>query len=69
MPVRTFFKDGTKLQVLLDPSRAIAKRWGTEKFPESFLVDKTGTIRKYIISDRDWGHPQVQACIETLLQD
>jgi len=65
--VRSFFSGGTKLQVLLDTTREIPKKYGTEKFPESFLVDKDGNVRYYVISDRDWSKPEVTACIDSLM--
>jgi peroxiredoxin len=65
--VRQFFERGTQLQVLLDPPRDIPKKYGTEKFPESFLIDRDGNIRYYVISDRDWSRPEVGACIDSLL--
>ena len=65
--VRKFFAKGTPLEVLLDSGRDVPKKWGTEKFPESFLIDKDGTIRYYIVSNRDWSAPTVTACIDALL--
>jgi peroxiredoxin len=65
--VRKYFAKGTPLEVLLDSAREVPKRWGTEKFPESFLVDKDGTIRYYIVSNRDWSSPSVSACIDAML--
>jgi peroxiredoxin len=65
--VRKFFAKGTPLDVLLDTGRDVPKKWGTEQFPESFLVDKDGTIRYYIVSNRDWSAPSVSACIDALL--
>jgi peroxiredoxin len=65
--VRKFFAKGTSLDVVLDPSREVPKRWGTEKFPESFLVDKDGTIRYYIVSSRDWNTSSVSACLDAML--
>lgn len=65
--VRKFFAKGTPLEVLLDTPRDVPKKWGTEKFPESFLVDKDGNIRYYIVSNRDWSTPAVEACIGAML--
>ncbi len=65
--IRKFFAKGTPLEVLLDSSRAVPKAWGTEKFPESFLIDKDGVIRYYIVSNRDWSAPSVSACIDAML--
>ena len=46
--------------------RDVPRQYGTEKFPESFLIDKNGDIRYYIVSDRDWNRPEVTACIEAM---
>ncbi|HEX4461038.1 MAG TPA: TlpA disulfide reductase family protein, partial [Polyangia bacterium] len=40
--IRKFFAKGTPLEVLLDTTRDVPKQWGTEKFPESFIIDKDG---------------------------
>jgi peroxiredoxin len=65
--IRKFFAKGTALDVVLDASRDVPKAWGTTQFPESFLVDKDGTIRYYIVSNRDWSAPTVSACIDAML--
>jgi len=65
--IRKFFAKGTSLEVLLDVPREVPQKWGTEKFPESFLVDKDGTIRYYIVSNRDWSAPAVSECIDAML--
>ena len=66
-PIRKFFAKGTPLDVVLDAPREIAKRWGTEKFPESFLIDQDGNIRYYIVSNRDWDAPAVASCINAMM--
>ena len=65
--VRRFFAKGTVLDILLDPARTIAKRYGTEKFPETFIVDKDGTVRYFVVSDRDWTQPDVAACLDAMV--
>jgi peroxiredoxin len=64
--IRKFFPNGTSLEILLDQPRAVPKRYGTEKFPETFLIDADGNIRYYIISDRDWDRDEVVACLDAL---
>jgi peroxiredoxin len=66
--VRQFFANGTPLDVYLDSARQVPKMYGTEKFPESFLIDKNGDIRYYIVSDRDWSRPEVAACIDAMMR-
>jgi peroxiredoxin len=65
--IRRFFANGTSIDVLLDSSRTTPKSWGTEKFPESFLIDKNGVIRYYVISDRDWTQPEIAACLDAMM--
>jgi peroxiredoxin len=66
-PIRKFFAKGTPLDVVLDSARAVPTAWGTKQFPESFLIDKDGTIRYYIVSNRDWSASAVTACIDAML--
>ena len=67
--VRNFFPNGTPLEILLDAKRDTPRRYGTEKFPESFIIDKEGKVRYYVVSDRDWNQPSVAACIDSLINN
>ena len=62
--IRGFFPSGTPLTVLLDPTREVPGRFGTSKFPESFLIDPSGRVRHAFINQRDWSIPEAAACIE-----
>jgi peroxiredoxin len=64
--VKAFFTQGTKLGVLLDPSKEVPKKYTTEKYPETFLIDAQGRVRHYFINKRDWSKPEVIACLESL---
>lgn len=64
--VRKFFVAGTKMGVLLDIDKAVAKKYGTEKYPETFLIDASGRVRHYFINKRDWSKPEALACLESL---
>lgn len=68
--IRDFFaRRPTKsaLMVLRDASRQIPHRYGTEKFPESYLIDRDGNIRYQFIDKRDWSSESAVQCIESLL--
>ena len=43
--------------------------WGTDKLPESFVIDKRGNVRLFIVNKRDWASPQAASCIESLLDE
>ena len=64
--VRRFFAAGTKMGVLLDVSKEVPKKFGTEKYPETFLIDASGKVRHYFINKRDWSKPEALACLESL---
>jgi cytochrome c biogenesis protein CcmG, thiol:disulfide interchange protein DsbE len=66
--VKKFFGDrGWPLSVVLDTSKEVPKKYGTEKYPETFLIDAEGKVREYFISERNWAIPEAAMCIESLL--
>jgi cytochrome c biogenesis protein CcmG/thiol:disulfide interchange protein DsbE len=64
--IRRFFAKGSKMGVLLDTSHDVPKTFGTEKYPETFLLDAAGRVRYYFINKRDWARPEAVACLESL---
>jgi len=64
--IRQFFAKGSDIGVLLDTSHDVPKKFGTEKYPETFLVDAAGRVRYYFINKRDWSRPEAVACLESL---
>jgi cytochrome c biogenesis protein CcmG/thiol:disulfide interchange protein DsbE len=60
-------KDPSSLPVLSDPQKKSSTAFGTEKFPESYLIDKSGVARFKFIYKRDWASREAQGCIESLL--
>lgn len=66
-PVRTFFEDDKPpFDVLLDAGGDLAKKYGTEKFPETYvLVD--GKIVGFIMGPRDWDTWYAESYLRSLL--
>jgi len=64
--IRRFFPKGSSIGVLLDTSHDIPKKFGTDKYPETFLIDAAGRVRYYFINKRDWSRPEAVACLESL---
>ena len=65
--VERLFPDGTDLIVLFDPERSVIRdRYGTEMFPETFLIDGAGRIRARFDGQRDWADPSVRELVESL---
>src|SRR5687768_5639867 len=44
--VKRFFPGGTSLSVLLDVSKEVPKKYGTDKYPETFLIDSQGRLQQ-----------------------
>ena len=74
-PVRAFFPTGTPLTVLLDPPEGdsvvgkISRSWGTEKWPESYLIDRKGKVRYYLVNSREWATPDATSCVRALVTE
>ncbi len=56
------------LPVLLDPGRSIAGRYGTFKFPETYIIDRQGMVAYKAIGPRDWTDPANVNIIRESLQ-
>jgi cytochrome c biogenesis protein CcmG/thiol:disulfide interchange protein DsbE len=49
-----------------DPNQAVASRYGTFKFPESYVIDSEGRIAKKIIGAIDWQDPPIARFVSSL---
>lgn len=66
-PVRKFFKgEPPPFSVLLDAGGDLAKKYGTEKFPETYVV-VDGKLVGYIVGPRDWDTWYAEAYLRSLL--
>ncbi|MCG5052371.1 MAG: TlpA family protein disulfide reductase [Myxococcales bacterium] len=61
--VRRFFPKGTPISVVWDESKTVPKSFGTDKYPESFLVDASGKLRHYFVNKRKWDSGEARDCI------
>lgn len=50
----------TGLPIALDPQRATAKAFGTEKFPETWFLDPQGKVVEAFIGPVRWGQPDTR---------
>jgi peroxiredoxin len=49
-----------------DPEQALAARYGTFKFPETYVIDSEGRIARKIIGAIDWRDPQIIRLVSSL---
>ncbi len=60
-------KTGLSVPVLLDPDRATASRYGTFKFPETYILDRGGIVRYKIIGPGDWRDPSAVKLLKDMI--
>ena len=66
--IRAYAKDlGLTFDILHDPTHAIEKAYQVTGYPESFVIDRNGTIRRKWISAADWNAPPSRALFDELL--
>ena len=64
--VRTVVDPDSPLTVLLDPDRNVANNvFGTQQFPETWIIDPDGIVRLRIDGQRDWSNALAIEIIES----
>jgi thiol-disulfide isomerase/thioredoxin len=61
-----FGKKQPNYRVALDVGSGTSLRYGTSKFPESYLVDARGRLKLKFVGPRDWMDPAVSTLLEEL---
>jgi cytochrome c biogenesis protein CcmG, thiol:disulfide interchange protein DsbE len=55
-----FLKDhGVNLLTVRDPDQKSSSLYGTFKFPETYIIDRNGVMRRKFIGAVDWTAPEV----------
>lgn len=74
--VRKILPKGAPFQVLLDPPPdddsilgKVAQAWGIKAVPETFVIDKQGRIRMYLVNKRDWDASVTETCLQSLVDE
>ena len=49
-----------------DSSRNVPTRYGTYKFPETYIIDRSGYVAEKIIGSTDWTDPRMISFVESL---
>ncbi len=58
--VASMFPLGTDLRVLFDPEKKVVEDiFGTDKFPETFILDKQRRVRARFDGERTWHSPEM----------
>jgi peroxiredoxin len=57
---RRFLKDhGVNLLTVRDPAQKSSNLYGSFKFPETYIIDRNGVMRRKFIGAVDWTEPEV----------
>jgi peroxiredoxin len=51
---------------VMDPEQRAAKLYHTEGWPETYIIDRKGIIRRKIVGDPDWSNPEIRAYLNNL---
>ena len=66
--IRAYAKQlGLTFEILHDPTHAVERAYQTTGYPESFVIDRGGIIRRKWISATDWNAPASRALFDELL--
>jgi cytochrome c biogenesis protein CcmG/thiol:disulfide interchange protein DsbE len=49
-----------------DPQQTAAVKYGTTGWPETFVIDREGRIRRRFIGATDWNDPEIMRFLKTL---
>jgi len=49
-----------------DPEQTVAKKYAVTGWPETFVIDRQGNIRRHFISAQNWNDPQILRYLQTL---
>jgi cytochrome c biogenesis protein CcmG/thiol:disulfide interchange protein DsbE len=54
------------LDTVRDPDQTVAKLYGTDGWPETYIIDRKGIIRRKVVGDPDWSNPEIRGFLKTL---
>ena len=59
-------KQHISFSILRDPDQSVANRYGTFKFPETYIIDQEGKVAEKLIGAVDWQDPRLVAFVREL---
>ncbi len=63
---RFLYRHHVDLTTVRDPAQTAAKLYHTEGWPETYIIDRKGIIRRKIVGDPDWSNPEIRAFLSGL---
>ena len=54
------------LNTVRDPDQKVAKLYGTDGWPETYIIDRKGVIRRKIVGDPGWSNAEMRTYLNSL---
>ena len=54
------------IPTVMDPDQSAPKLYHTDGWPETYIIDRKGIIRRKVVGDPDWSNPEMRAFLNTL---
>lgn len=54
------------LTTVRDPDQTAAKLYHTDGWPETYIIDRKGIIRRKVVGDPDWYNPEIREFLKGL---
>ncbi len=58
---------GIPFEVLHDADASVSHRYGVYRYPETFIIDRTGRVRTHVIGMMNWMDPVVVKALQAML--
>jgi thiol-disulfide isomerase/thioredoxin len=63
---RFLVRHHVNLITVRDPDQKAAKLYHTEGWPETYIIDRQGFIRRKVVGPQDWNSPEIRAYLKSL---
>lgn len=54
------------LITVIDPTQSAAKLYHTDMWPETYVIDSQGIIRRKFVGPQDWTSPEIRTYLDSL---
>jgi cytochrome c biogenesis protein CcmG, thiol:disulfide interchange protein DsbE len=54
------------LTTVRDPNQTAARLYGTSIWPETYIIDRKGILRRKVVGDPDWFNPEIRTFLQGL---
>ncbi len=54
------------LTTVWDPNKTAANLYHTDGWPETYIIDRKGVVRRKLVGDPDWSNPEIRSYLASL---